>query len=239
MDVERLRWAIFTSSVISTVGNPEAHLWRRIGALLRQQKHDATFFEERGNPALRALLQQSGGTALLQFRERFPDIQYRTLDPRTGYDLADWLTRTLSTVDIAVAQRGAPDELLAILSAFSRPYLQTFVVDCGWDRPLPEPTVDPSQFAGLTGVLVANESLAEAYRQTIPAARIQLLGPLPERLTEDEMHHDAPGVLDDAARQIVTTITSIAERIRQARGAQILPNGRTDEADHPITHEAD
>jgi hypothetical protein len=239
MEAERLRWAIFTTSVLSTVDNPEAHLWRTVGALLKQQNHEATFFEERGNPALRALLQQSGGSALLQFRERFPDIQYRTLDPRAGYDLADWLTRTLSTVDIAVAQRGAPAELLAILSDFTRPYLQTFFVDCGWGQRSPESTLDPSHLARLTGVLVANESLPEAYDQAVPRERVHLLGPLPEIVPEGETLHEAPDGLDDAARQIIDIITSISLRIRRARGARILPNGRSDQTDHQTTHQAD
>ena len=239
MAAERLRWAIFASSVLSAVGNPEAHLWRTIGTVLTHQNNEATFFEERGNPALRALLQQSGGTALLQFRERFPEIQYRTLDRRTGYDLADWLTRTLSTVDIAVAQRDAPGELIAILSDFSRPYLQTFLVDCGWDRQSPEPTADMSRFAGLTGVLVANESLAETYRGAVPVDRIHLLDALPERAPDDNIYHRSPELLDNAARQIIDTISSISQGIRRARGAQILSNGRTDQADHSTHNQAD
>src|SRR6185312_108145 len=127
MNSERLRWAIFTPSVLSSVDNPEAHLWRTIGSRLKQQGHEATFFEERNNPALRALLHKAGARGLLDFREQFPDILYRTFEARSGFELAEWLTRILSTVDIAVTQHGAPSELNAILGDFTRPYLQTFL----------------------------------------------------------------------------------------------------------------
>ena len=239
MEAERLRWAIFTSSVVSSVDNPEAHLWRAIGLQLSQRGQHATFFEERGNPPIRALLRQSGARALLEFRERFPDIQYRTLDVRSGFDLAEWLMRTLSTIDIAVVQHDAPGELIAILGQFTRPYLQTFLVDSGWNRGSSPVLHEQTTLAGLTGVLVADESLAEAYGQDIPAQRIHRIGPLPETIPGADPFRESSGSLEDGATRIIDTIMTISVRIRRARGAQMLPNGRTDQVDGVTTHEAD
>jgi len=232
---DRLRWAIFTVSIVSSVENPSAHLWRAVGRRLGQRENVAVFFETRGNRALQALLHRERSEGLNAFRARFPDLHYQTVDQRSGFALAEWLNRTLSTVDIALVDRDASPELIATLSEFSRPFLQTFLVDPGWSA---EP-IDPAPAANLTGVLAGNDELVEAYAQAFEAARVYPFGPLPANLVERDPTEEQVATLNDAADRAIAAIIRVSEKIRRARGTQIVANGRTDHSEPLMPHEPD
>ena len=235
MSGDRLRWAIFTVSVISSVDNPSAYLWRSFGRRLRQREHVATFFEARGNRALYALLQRERAEGINAFRRRFPDLHYHTFDQRSGIPLADWLTRTLATVDIALIDRNASPELIASLSEFSRPFLQTFLVDPGWTSEVSE----PASLSNFTGLLVGNDSLISTYSASADAKRIYPFGPVPQDLDESEPTAAQVTALDAAAERAITTIIRVSEKIRGARGTQISANGRADHIDSLVPPEPD
>jgi hypothetical protein len=233
MSGDRLRWAIFTVSIISSVDNPNAHLWRAFGRRLQQRENVATFFETRGNRAVKALLRRERSEGLNAFRERFPDIHYQTVEPRTGFALAEWLTRILSTVDIALVDRDASPELIAALSEFSRPFLQTFLIDPGWSAD----QIDPTPLPNFTGVLAGNDALVARYAEATDGARVYRLGPLPADLAKPEPTENQIAVLDDAAGQAISIIIAASEKIRRARGTQIVANGRADQSEPLVPHE--
>jgi hypothetical protein len=235
MSGERLRWAIFTVSIISSVDNPGAHFWRAVGRRLQRRAHLATFFEPRGNPALHALLRSERSGGLTAFRERFPDLHYQTVEQRSGFMLAEWLTRTLSTVDIALVDRNASPELIAALSEFSRPFLQTFVVDLGWSG---EP-IEAMPLANFTGILVGNETLGSAYERLDGAARVYRFGPLPAKRADDEPTGNESAELEAAADEAIATVSRVSEKIRQAQGTQIVTNGRSHHDDPLEPHRPD
>ncbi|HEU5424477.1 MAG TPA: hypothetical protein VFU72_13105 [Nitrolancea sp.] len=180
MSGSRLRWAIFPASVVSAVDNPDAYLLRALGQVLAERGDQATFFEERANPAVRALLRRSGGQALADFRARHPEIDYRTTDPRTGADLVEWLTRTLGTYDIALALAAAPAELVGWLGRLSRTHLRTYLLDTGYEPALDEAAIEAREPGNFTGIFAGSDTIAARYGRFIALARIHHLGPLPE-----------------------------------------------------------
>jgi hypothetical protein len=233
MSVDRLRWAIFPRSIISSVENPAAHLWRAFERPLRRRGDTVTFFETRGNEALRAMLLRDRSSGLNAFRERFPEIHYQTVDQRSGVALAEWLTHTLSTIDIAVVDHDASPELIATLSAFSRPFLQTFLVDPGWSSD----AIVSESLANLTGVLAGNDVLVAHYARVIEPERVYPFGPLPDDLTDRDPNEAQAAALDAAAGRAITTIVSVSETIRRARGTQVVANGRVDHSERLGKHE--
>jgi hypothetical protein len=208
----RLRWAIFSASVVSAVDNPDAYLLRALGRLLSEQGHEAIFFEERGNPAVRALLRRSGGRVLNDFRERHPWIDYRTVDPQSGVVLVEWLTRTLSTTDIALVQRDTPAEIARWVGRLTRPHLQTYLLDTGLN---PSPTTEeiadrePESFSG---VFVADDQSTRVYAELVPSDRIHRFGPLPDvaRLAE---------LAEDETRALASITEALVESVERAAAA--------------------
>ena len=203
----RLRWAIFTNSVVSDVDNPDAHLWRALGRLLRRHGHVATFFEPRGNDAVRALLRRSGSQALSEFRDRHPDIEYRTLEPRRGADLVDWMSRTLATADVALISASASDDLIGWLGKFTRPHLQTFVVDTGWNGSPANRSELGERIADFSAIALGHQQLEDTYRQTAPDVPIVQFGPLslPDGLNDDEIEVACQRLMDEVVTARVDT----------------------------------
>jgi hypothetical protein len=193
------------------------------------------FFETRGNRALRELLRRERSEGLSAFRERFADLHYQTVDQRSGLALTEWLNRTLSTVDVALVDRDAAPELIAALSEFSRPFLQTFLVDPGWSAA----PIDLTPLANFTGILIGNDALEATYSTTIGATRVYPFGPLPTDLVNGEPTAEQVAALDDAVERAIAIISRVSQKIRSARGTQIVTNGRVDH-DEPMTpHEPD
>ena len=221
----RLRWAIFTTSVVSAIDNPDAYLWRELGSQLRAMNHEALFFEPRGNEALRALLQQSGARPLKAFHSRYPDIEYRTLEPRTGADLVDWMSRTLATVDVAAIQSNTSPDLINWLGKLTRPHLQTYYLESGWN-----PAVLPSdqlieQLDSFTAVVVGNNDLAEKYTKFLPANRVLRIGPLPEIGPGETPSASASAELRAACQRLIEEVTASKLEATKLRRTPVNPNG--------------
>lgn len=208
----RLRWIIFTASVLSTEDNPDAHLWRALGGRLSQLGHHATFYEQRGNAPLRALLQHSGSRALTEFRARHPEIAYRTHEQRRGADLVEWMTRTLATADVALAQATANPDLIGWLGKLTRPHLQTFMVDTGWNDPERLASLPVDTLESLTAILLGGERQAQQYRTEIPSARLLSFTPLPT--VESLEQHD-----QGDEQMLVVACDRLIEAVRDAHNA--------------------
>lgn len=186
----RYRWAIFSASIVSTIDNPGAHLLRTVGRSLARLEQEAVFYEERANPALRALLRQQGAQSLDAFRAAYPEIDYRTLDRRLGPDLGEWLARLLATVDVALVEVATPPNVAAWVGRLTRPHLQTYLIDPGLpqDEPMRH---DPAalEAAAFHAVLVGTADAAARYTDFVPRARIRRFGPLPERSPTNDANH--------------------------------------------------
>jgi hypothetical protein len=124
-----LRWVIFTTSVVSDHDNPGAHLYRALGRILYHQRHDAIFFEQRGNRWLRESLLVRGASPLRAFREKHQLVEYRTYELRTGAEHVEWLTRVLSTADVTLVDREAPTPVVEWVGQLTRAHLQTYLID--------------------------------------------------------------------------------------------------------------
>jgi len=215
----RLRWAIFTNSVVSAVENPDAHLWRALGRVLRRDRHEATFYEPRGNDAVRALLQRSGSGALSEFRGQHPDIEYRTLEPRRGAELVEWMTRTLATADVALVPVNASGEIINWLGKLTRPHLQTFVVDTGWNGPAADRAELGKHLTGFSAIALGDKDLAETYSQIASGAAIINFGPLPSpNVSQSE-------ALDAAAKRLIEGVVAARVDTSSDRKAPLSPNG--------------
>lgn len=203
----QLRWVIFTTSIISSVDNPEALLWRSLGGRLRRAGHQAVFFESRGNKAVRMLLQRDGSQALKEFRARFPDIEYRTYGPRHGANLVEWMTRILATVDVAVIQANVETELVRWLGELTRPHLQTFLLDSGWRGTRSPANEEMGHYGSYTALLVGDRNHVETYARLGVAERILWFGPLPSiDQTVDSLSQ--PVNLADACDRLIEIVTA-------------------------------
>jgi hypothetical protein len=125
----RRRWAFFPRSVISDHENPSAHLYRAIARQISSIEDEARFYEERANPWLRGMLTSRGATSFRRFQEDHPDVSYITYEPRTGHQLAEWLTLALATIDIVVVDSAAPSSIVQWIGELTRPQLHTFLLD--------------------------------------------------------------------------------------------------------------
>ena len=226
MTVEgRLRWAIFTNSVVSTIDNPDAHLWRALGRLLRLNDQEATFFEPRANDAVRALLEREGSRALSDFRGQHPDIEYRTLEPRRGAELVEWMSRTLATADVALIQANASDDLIVWLGKLTRPHLQTFVVDTGWNRPGNHRDDQRESLVDFSAIAVGNDELIASYRASAPGVPVRPFGPIPQLTQDANAVADQEAVLRRACQRLLDLVVDIRVENSATGTAPISPNG--------------
>ena len=220
------RWAIFTTSVLSPVDNPDAYLWRALGTRLRQLGHEATFFEPRGNAALRALLQRSGSNALKDFRIQHPDIEYRTLEPKQGAEFVLWMTRILATTDVALIQSSTTADFIEWLGKLTRPHLQTFFVDTGWNEHSGYEMTDRDNLQRYSSVLVGSDRLIEPYETTTASAvAVHSFGPLPNIDPGGEPIANNASALNQAIDRLIEVVLSVHTRIQAQRSGLVGPNG--------------
>jgi len=220
----KLRWIIFTSSVISTVDNPDAHLWRALGVALARMSQSATFYEPRANAPLRALLERSGSRALAEFRARHAEIVYRTHEQRRGADLVEWMSRTLATADVALIQSTASPNLIAWLGKLTRPHLRTFLVDTGWNTHEPASSPSPELASEMTAFLLGDEQLVARYRQATPSARILTFGPLPSLDSGDDQWEPDATMLASAVDRLIDAVIH-TNQVAPGRPSSPDPNG--------------
>lgn len=204
----RLRWAIFTKSVVSAVNNPEALLWRSLATRLRHAGHQAIFYEPRGNESVRLLLRRDGSQGLKDFRTRFPDVEYRTFESRRGADLVEWMTRMLATVDVAMIPANADSDLVRWLGQLTRHHLQTFLLDSGWHGTASRTGEHAGNCTNYTAILVGDQRLVEEYARLEEAPRVFWFGPLPsvEQGVDDFLR---PLNLAESCDRLIETVTRV------------------------------
>jgi len=205
----RWRWVLFVRSVLSDVENPGCSVLRAFGETLVAAGQEVLFLEERGNPAVVALLRQQGARALTTFAHDHPQLRYHTYERRFGADLVEWLGRTLATADIAVVELGVDATLAGWVGTLTRPHLQTYLLDivdspaaAVWrahvvagpasDAP---GTLDPAAFSAI----VCADAWASAYGARLPEEQVLRLS-TPVRTV---MSADAATAL---ARQLATLL---------------------------------
>jgi hypothetical protein len=157
------RWVVFTPSIVSALDNPGAHLYRALGKHLVDDRFDATFFEQRANRWLHELLMTEGAAGLRAFREQFPDIEYRTYELRSGPELVEWLTRVLSTADVALVDRLVPEPIVKWVGQLTRYHLQTFLIDLGVRDRISESLEE--DLASYSAICTLYEEQAAIYRE--------------------------------------------------------------------------
>jgi hypothetical protein len=113
----QLRLVVFSQSIISDIGNPQATTVRAMCQAFADAGHDITHLEQRGNPALMRMLKFRGYAPMRTFNERYPRIRYRQYDLLTGTERAVWFGRETAVADAVVAYPGTPNEVVSELQS--------------------------------------------------------------------------------------------------------------------------
>lgn len=166
----RWRWVIFVRSVLSTVENPGGPLFRALGRELVRRGQEVLFLEERGNPAVLALLRQRGAAGMAELREGWPELAYQTYERRFGADLVEWLGRRLATADVALVELGVDPDLAYWVGELTRPHLRTYLLDLTPNAPslaLLRERLDPSRYSGV----ICSADAGVHYEEHMPAER--------------------------------------------------------------------
>ncbi len=149
----RRRLLVFGESIRSDFGNPGALTWRALMRSLGRAGHEVVFIEPRRSESLTSLLRHRGSAPLRQFAERFPDIQYRTLELPRGKELAIWLARELALIDAVIVLGDASSEIGTAIDAYAEPGLIRFRADSsdGASRPPAGTSIRIVPVGGSTG----------------------------------------------------------------------------------------
>jgi hypothetical protein len=113
----QLRLVVFSQSIISDIGNPQATTVRAMCQAFADAGHDVTHLELRGNPAMMRMLKSRGYAPMRAFNERYPRIRYRQYDLLAGTEWAVWFGRETAIADAVVAYPGTPDEVISELES--------------------------------------------------------------------------------------------------------------------------
>lgn len=162
----RRRLLVFGQSIRSDFDNPEALTWRALMRSLTHAGHEVIFIEPRRGASLTSLLRHRGSAPLRQFADRFPDIQYRTLDLPRRRELEVWLTRELALIDAVVVLDDASPEIRTIVDDYAEPGLIRFTAGGRDER---------SERAGATSVTMV--PVGQATDDAVADARILRIGP--------------------------------------------------------------
>jgi hypothetical protein len=119
----RLRFVAVGSSIVSDWANPVATSARAVLNAIATSGHEVTFLEQRGNPALTALLANRGSRAYKAFTERYPAIRLRTYDLPRGWQRTIWFAAEIATADAVIALPGMPPELLPEIAGITSPHI--------------------------------------------------------------------------------------------------------------------
>ena len=114
----QLRIVVFSPSIISDIGNPQATTVRAMCQALVERGHDVTHLEERGNPWLDRMLRLRGYAPMRAFNERFPLVRYRQYTIPKGMERSIWFGREVATADALIAYPGSPSEVIEEVAAF-------------------------------------------------------------------------------------------------------------------------
>ena len=123
------RIVVFSPSIISDMGNPQATTVRAMCQAFVDLGHDVTHLEQRGNEPLDALLGSRGYGPMRSFNERYPGIRYRQYDLPRGMERSVWFGREVATADGIVAYPGTPKAVVEEVAAFDIPRRVRFWAD--------------------------------------------------------------------------------------------------------------
>jgi hypothetical protein len=104
--MRRLRFVLFSASIVSDFGNPVATTVRALSQALIAQGHDVVHCEERRNNHVLDLLTHRGSEPLRAFNAAFPLLVYRQFDVSGGSARRIWFSREISTADVVVGFQG-------------------------------------------------------------------------------------------------------------------------------------
>ena len=229
----QLRLVVFSQSIISDIGNPQATTVRAMCQAFADAGHDITHLEKRGNPALMRMLKTRGYAPMRAFNERYPRIRYRQYDLLTGTERAVWFGRETAVADAVVAYPGTPDEVISELATRDVAGILRFWSGAsGQSIELLSLWTDPAVLIRETnelredGCVVAYDDEAVANRPGWPRISAgSLAGPdwlyVPEVLLEDLYHRSSTVALDDSvdlARALLPVANGAATELIDAAG---------------------
>jgi hypothetical protein len=165
---------------------------------------EARFYEERANPWLRGMLTQQGATAFRTFPERHPEVSYITYEPRTGHQLAEWLSLALATVDIVVVDTSAPETIVQWIGELTRPHLHTFLFDP--EGELATKVEQPPYVQWFRGICTSSE-----VADTLSISSRQSLITFGPGLQEIGQNGNATNHIDSTAEQLINRVVRVVD----------------------------
>lgn len=173
---------------------------------------EARFYEERVNPWLTSMLKSEGAQPLLSFRDKHPEVEYVTYDPRSGQELADWLSLVLATADIAVVDPRAPERIVRWVGELTRPHLQTFLLDVYGE--LGQQSIDYEEISYYRGVCVGGgdpEQVTVSEDQYLIRFGPALPGPHANGHSAQHIEETAARLVDQVASAVDETLINERE----------------------------
>jgi hypothetical protein len=217
----QLRLVVFSQSIISDIGNPQATTVRAMCQAFAETNHDVTHLEQRGNPALLRMLKTRGYAPMRAFNERYPQIRYRQYDLPAGAERAVWFGREIATADAVVAYPGAAVEVVSQLEARDSASVVRFwpgaddrsrELLANWTDPAVLPRIAPGLRDEL--LVVAYDDIIELDRPDWPRVSVGAANPsgglfVPEVLVEDR-YQRAQTVAMDAEEDLARILLPVA-----------------------------
>jgi hypothetical protein len=102
----RLRFVLFSPSIISDIGNPQATSVRALAQALVDLGHDVEHHEPKGNDHLTRMLTSRGYGPMRAFNLAFPNLRYSQYAPSGGTARRVWFSRVIGTADVVLAFPG-------------------------------------------------------------------------------------------------------------------------------------
>lgn len=124
--MRKLRFVVFSPSIISDLGNPQATTVRAMCQALIDLGHDVTHLEPRVNPFVTELLHTRGYGPVRSFNARYPLLRYRQYEPTGGFARRVWFSREIGTADVVVAYPGCGDEVMEEVIGLESPRMLAF-----------------------------------------------------------------------------------------------------------------
>jgi hypothetical protein len=101
--IERLRFVLYSPSIVSEFGNPQATTVRALAAALIDQGHDVAHNELRNNEHVVTLLEARGAEPLRRFNAIYPLLRYGYFEPSAGNLRRVRFSREIGTADAVIA----------------------------------------------------------------------------------------------------------------------------------------
>ncbi|HRA48889.1 MAG TPA: hypothetical protein PK819_12540, partial [Thermomicrobiales bacterium] len=124
-----MRIVVFSPSIVSDIGNPQATTVRALCQALVDAGCDVTHLEEQGNRHLTRMLTARGSAPMRAFNLAYPGIRYRQYEMLTGIKRSVWFGRELAIADALVVFPGVPDGVMEEAVGFAVPQVVRFLPD--------------------------------------------------------------------------------------------------------------